>query len=147
VHELIPVAALGAAIVVVAGALALVLILLWLPVRRLVRRDDDDDEQALRRCDRCGRGWRAVPGREVTVIGLRFRRWVRRRMRARGAEAVPHWAGPFGWSRCPSCLSTQVRTSGEALSRESWTGLEKIGIFAGIAGLSLLLVAAAAAAL
>ncbi len=70
----------------------------------------DPDGRVLRRCDACGTGWKDVPGHDIARTSLRVRRWARRRARRRGAEA-PDWARRQGWSRCPSCLSTRVRTS------------------------------------
>lgn len=67
-------------------------------------------EPVLRRCDSCGVGWRGVPGDDVSKTRLKVRRWARRRSRAKKRSA-PQWARRQGWSRCPSCLSTQVRTS------------------------------------
>jgi hypothetical protein len=125
------------AVVAVSLVPAVALTLLGAAWRRRPR--GGDDTLPLRRCDRCGRGWRAVPGREATVIGLRVRRRVRRWARRRERGTVPSWAQPRGWSRCPSCLSTWVRTSGEAADPEPWTGLEKAG--AALAALGLALVA------
>lgn len=70
----------------------------------------DPDGRVLRRCDACGAGWKDVPGHDLGRTSLRVRRWVRRRARRRG-DNVPGWARRQGWSRCPSCLLTQVRTS------------------------------------
>lgn len=67
-------------------------------------------ERVLRRCDDCGTGWKAVPGRDSSKTALKVRRWMRRRARARKKHS-PGWTKRQGWSRCPSCLSTNVRTS------------------------------------
>lgn len=94
-------------LVVVALVLAVPLLLLGAVLRR---RGGSSPAPVLRRCEACSAGWRAVPGDDHTALGLRLRRRVRRRARAR-AGPVPRWARPQGWSRCPSCLSKQVRTS------------------------------------
>ena len=133
------VALLGAAIF----CIALVIAAGVLGLRAAVRRPGTTDGKLpLRRCDACGRGWRAQPGREISVIGLRLRRRVRRRLRSRDPDRKPRWAAPQGWSRCPSCLSTRVRMSGEDPTPESWTTLEKAGVAVGIVGVAVLAVAA-----
>jgi len=69
-----------------------------------------DGERVLRRCEDCNVGWKGLPGRDKSKTGLRVRRWVRRRARARKKHGAA-WSRRQGWSRCPSCLSTNVRTS------------------------------------
>lgn len=73
-------------------------------------------ERVLRRCEACGVLFKGRPGEDASVTSLRLRRWVRRRTRARKTD-TPTWARRRGWSRCPSCLSTNVRTSRAASSR------------------------------
>jgi hypothetical protein len=63
-----------------------------------------------RRCEECGYGWWATPGTERSISGMRLRRWIRR-SRRRHRRAPAAWSAPQGWSRCPSCLSTEVRDS------------------------------------
>ena len=67
-------------------------------------------ERVLRRCEACGVLWKGAPGDDVSVAVLRLRRWMRRRTREKKTD-TPSWARRRGWSRCPSCLSTDVRTS------------------------------------
>ena len=99
-------------LLVVAVVLTLPLLaLLWLIGTPRRRRST---ERVLRRCEACGVAWKGVPGHTLGRTSLRIRRWTRRRARARRQD-TPAWAGRQGWSRCPSCLSTKVRTS----SRES----------------------------
>lgn len=101
------------------------LLLLWVigrvrgkPAARTSSRHSADNsepqpskgERVLRRCDDCGTGWKGVPGRDKGKTGLKVRRWLRRRARAR-KKAGPTWSRRQGWSRCPHCLSTNVRTS------------------------------------
>lgn len=95
-------------LLVVAVVLTLPLLaLLWLIGKpRKVRRT----RRVLRRCEACGVAWKGVPGHDLGRTSLRIRRWKRRRSRARKQD-TPAWAGRQGWSRCPSCLSTKVRTS------------------------------------
>jgi hypothetical protein len=85
--------------------------------------DDDDEpeqhvegERVLRRCEDCGVLWKGVPGDDVSRTTLKLRRWMRRRTRAKKTD-TPDWAKRRGWSRCPSCLSTSVRTSRAHRSR------------------------------
>jgi hypothetical protein len=73
-------------------------------------------ERVLRRCDDCGVLWKGLPGKDSSVPVLKLRRWMRRRTRARKTD-TPGWAKRQGWSRCPSCLSTKVRTSRAQRSR------------------------------
>ena len=93
-------------------------LVLWL-IRRIRRSrapelaDQTAEDMAnavKRRCQKCGCGWWAVPGREVSVSGLRLRRFLRR-ARRRKKRRVGDWAARQGYSRCPSCLSRQVRDS------------------------------------
>lgn len=67
-------------------------------------------DRVLRRCDDCGVLWKGRPGQDASAATLRVRRWMRRRTRTSKTD-TPGWAGRRGWSRCPSCLSTNVRTS------------------------------------
>jgi len=73
-------------------------------------------ERVLRRCDDCGVLWKGAPGEDVSVRVLKLRRWRRRRTREKKQD-TPGWAKRRGWSRCPSCLSTNVRTSRASRSR------------------------------
>jgi len=62
------------------------------------------------RCNVCGMRWRARGVARVSRLGLRARRWARRRARdARRTE--PSWAAMRGAQRCPSCLSSSIRPS------------------------------------
>jgi hypothetical protein len=101
-------------LLVVALVLTLpVLALLWLVGRPRARREPaptSGTEPVLRRCDACGVGWKGRPGDDARRLTLRLRRWKRRRTRARKKD-TPAWARRRGWDRCPSCLSTDVRTS------------------------------------
>jgi hypothetical protein len=45
----------------------------------------------------------------------------RRRARRRGRD-TPEWARAQGWSRCPNCLSHDVRPSGQAEAQVSRGG-------------------------
>jgi hypothetical protein len=113
---------LAANLLVVAAVLSLPLMLLWWLAGRRRRvaaapaQTDHGDvptapgERVLRRCDDCGVLWKGRPSRDIGVTGLKVRRWVRRRTRARKTD-TPAWAKRQGWSRCPSCLSKKVRTS------------------------------------
>ena len=67
-------------------------------------------ERVLRRCESCGVLWKGRPGDDASVLALKLRRRVRRRTREKKTD-TPSWAKRRGWSRCPSCLSTDVRTS------------------------------------
>jgi hypothetical protein len=94
--------------------LTLPLLALWWLVGQPRRRPGDpvlaDGERALRRCEECGVAWRGRPGEDASVLVVRLRRRVRRRTREKEAP-TPSWARRRGWKRCPSCLSTRVRTS------------------------------------
>ncbi|MFP5220119.1 MAG: hypothetical protein ACLGIG_10360 [Actinomycetes bacterium] len=72
-------------------------------------------ERVLRRCQSCGVLWKGRPGDDASCATLKLRRWMRRRTRARKTD-TPAWAKRRGWSRCPSCLSRDVRTSRAARS-------------------------------
>jgi hypothetical protein len=133
---------IGAFVVLVAALTWIIDVLRSLAAPVLRRREP---ELVVRRCDRCGRGWKADPRVPGRVVGLRVRRWVRHRAREKG-EPAPNWAGPQGWSRCPSCLSSRVRTSGEPPTRPGLSGLEKAGVFVGLVGVALLTGVAAALA-
>jgi len=62
------------------------------------------------RCNVCGMRWRSRGVARVSRLGLRLRRWARRRARdARRTE--PSWAAMRGSERCPSCLSRSIRPS------------------------------------
>ena len=95
-------------------------------------------ESVQRRCDRCRRSWQAIPGRELSGVGLRLRRRARRRARDRGVETASSWSRPQGWSRCPSCLSRRIRTSGDPVRRSPWGPLERLGVGIGAVGGALL---------
>ena len=128
--------------------LAVLLVLVVRGAVRLVRRLLSRRRAAravVRRCDSCRRGWRGQPGVDLTLVELLAARRARRRARA-APRPEPAWAKASGWSRCPSCLSTRVRTSGEepdpALA-ESRLSLEVVGYLATAAGLVLVGLAAA----
>jgi hypothetical protein len=97
-------------LLVVALVLTLPLLALWWLVGRPRRSAAEPQQQVLRRCDACGIGWKGTPGDDARVVTLKLRRWQRRRTRERKQD-TPGWARRRGWSRCPSCLSRQVRTS------------------------------------
>jgi hypothetical protein len=91
------------------------------PLRTTATADDHDlppapGERALRRCEDCGVLWKGTPGENASLTTLKLRRWMRRRTRARKTD-TPDWAKRRGWNRCPSCLSTNVRTSRAQRSR------------------------------
>lgn len=99
------------------------------------------ERQVVRRCERCGRGWRSDGRLQPTLLGLYVRRAVRRRLREREREA-PEWARAQGRWRCPSCLSRRVRTSGEPAlpppALRPGTRLLALGVAAAVVGLLLL---------
>jgi hypothetical protein len=109
-------------LLVVALVLTLPVLAVWWLIgrppepRRAVTRDGaagthpSPGERVLRRCDGCGVGWKGRPGDDASVLVLKVRRWKRRSTRGKKQD-TPAWAGRRGWSRCPSCLSTDVRTS------------------------------------
>lgn len=141
-EQLEALALLGAAFAVLVLLLAWLLEAAFAQGRRVLPHDEP--ELVVRRCDACGRGWKADPQRRGRVMGLRVRRWVRHRARRRD-EPPPGWSGPQGWARCPSCLSTRVRNSGDPWTPAPWTRLEKVGAVAAIIGGALLLGALAGA--
>lgn len=101
-------------LLVVAVILTLPLLALWWLVGRLRgARPAGSTERVLRRCDACGVGWKGAPGEDASVPVLKLRRRTRRRTRANKKD-TPAWARRRGWNRCPSCLSTKVRTSSRA---------------------------------
>jgi hypothetical protein len=97
-------------LLVVALVLTLPLLGFWWLVGRPRRSAAEPQQRVLRRCDACGVGWKGTPRDDARAVTLKLRRWQRRRTRER-KEDTPAWARRRGWSRCPSCLSTQVRTS------------------------------------
>lgn len=72
-------------------------------------------EPGTRRCRSCGSRWFGMPGSDRSRVVVLLARRTRRRTRAAG-RPVPDWAVRQGWSRCPSCASTQVRASGSELA-------------------------------
>lgn len=121
---------LGALRVGVASAGAL---LARTPARRFVAR-----RSVQRRCEACGRSWTSDGSSDPTVLGLRLRRRVRRRRREQGLD-VPGWAVARAWSRCPSCLSARVRSSGEPWlppkERDEARRLTALGVLVGALGI------------
>lgn len=102
------------------------------------RRDESKTPVVMRRCERCRNRWPARPDDNPGVFTLRRRRRVRRRRRA-SKQPIPDWAKARGWHRCPSCLSSQVRTSGDdpLTSLPRRPALQVIGLVAAAAGLAL----------
>jgi hypothetical protein len=98
---------LGLDVVVVGAVLSAPVLLLWWVVGR-TGRSTGGGGRVLRRCNACGAAWKGRPGQDVRL--LRLRRRTRRRSRDRKKDA-PAWAARQGWSRCPSCLSRDVRPS------------------------------------
>lgn len=92
------------------------LLLIWLLGRSA--RKQQTGEPVLRRCASCQVAWKGVPGHNISKTGLRLRRRVRRRTRAK-EKNTPAWARRQGWNRCPSCLSKQVRTSSRASAQQA----------------------------
>lgn len=78
---------------------------------RLLRRGRPQELQ-VRRCDSCRRIWRGDPDHDLGRVELVVRRRARRKARA-AERAVPEWARARGWTRCPSCLSSKVRSQGD----------------------------------
>jgi hypothetical protein len=74
-----------------------------------------------RRCNECKRRWWAVEGTDASRAKVLRRRRARRKARRRGKD-TPEWARAQGWSRCPSCLSHDVRPSGQAEAQVSRGG-------------------------
>lgn len=101
-------------IVVAAILSAPIVLVIWLLGRRADSRRRGDP--VLRRCADCQVAWKGAPGHDLSKTGLRMRRRVRRRTRAKEKD-TPAWARRQGWSRCPSCLSKRVRTSSRASSQ------------------------------
>lgn len=99
-------------VLVVAIVLALPVLALWALVGRR-RPRPPAGERVLRRCRSCGVLFRGRPGDDAAVLTLRLRRRVRRRTRDARTD-TPAWARRRGYHRCPSCLSTDVRTAGRA---------------------------------
>ena len=108
-------------LLVVATVLTLPVLALWWLVGRPrdepisdhargLDREPSSREPVLRRCDDCGVGWKGRPGDDAGVTVLKLRRRKRRSTREKKQD-TPDWARRRGWSRCPSCLSTNVRTS------------------------------------
>jgi hypothetical protein len=100
----------------VAAAWIVIWCVLW-AIKRLRRSvaavpADGDDPHVKRRCDACGSSWWGVPGRDKSTLGLKLRRSVRTSRRASKRRSWA-WTARQGWSRCPSCLSTEVRDSSE----------------------------------
>ena len=112
-------ALLAVSVVVVGAGLCLLLLLaggllraLAVPVRARLQPDRAAEQPlVVRRCEACGKAWRTRAQRHLSLPRLLTARTVRHGCTARGWE-VPVWARPQGWTRCPSCLSTRVRTSG-----------------------------------
>lgn len=108
---------LGVDLLVVAAVLTVPLVVAWRLVVRTRGRATRTGRPAavLRRCDACGVGWKGRPGDDASALVLKARRRKRRRTRAKEQD-TPVWARRRGWSRCPSCLSTKVRTSSRQAS-------------------------------
>ena len=110
---------LAMAVLAVGTVLSLPVLLLWFVVGRPRPLPGAEQpvgsERVLRRCDDCGVLWKGRPGQDASRLTMRLRRRVRRRTRERKAD-TPTWASRRGWSRCPSCLSTNVRTSSASRS-------------------------------
>lgn len=96
----------------VAVAWIVIWCLLWAMQR--VRRAKSAATEGLttvkRRCETCGSSWWSLPGQEVSGVGLQLRRSVRK-FRRRHRSRSWAWTARKGWSRCPSCLSRNVRDS------------------------------------
>lgn len=103
-----------------AADLLLVAVLLYAVGRALLhglarlrrRRRQTEPQLVTRRCDACHLAWQGEPGVDLGRVELLVRRAERRRARAAARQPRP-WAKARGWDRCPSCLSTRVRTSGD----------------------------------
>lgn len=76
--------------------------------------EDEEPGTVLRRCESCRVGWKASPGEELSTWALRKDRFARRRRRTPGQRL------PRSWSRCPHCLSRQVRTSSRSRSAHTY---------------------------
>ena len=127
--------------------LALVACLIGRSAFRLARRLRRRSRVAtftVRRCDACRMTWQGEPGVDPGRLELLLRRRERRRARAR-ARPARGWAKARGWDRCPSCLSTRVRTSGDGqrvAEVDSRLSLQAVGYLVTTTG--VLLVGAAA---
>lgn len=107
-------------LVVVALLLTVVGYLVVAVLSRVFRRSRrrpplDNAHTTWRRCESCKHRWEGAPGDEPSALTLRVRRAARRRARKR--QRTLEWARPQGWSRCPSCLSRQVRDSRRQTAR------------------------------
>ncbi len=69
----------------------------------------DGAAEEWRRCNHCKRRWWGVEGSDLPKREVQRRRRARQAARAEGTTA--EWARPQGWTRCPTCLSKDVRTS------------------------------------
>lgn len=96
-------------VLVVGVALSVPVLLLWAVLARL-RPSGSTTERVLRRCEDCGVLFQGRPGDDASTLALTLRRRIRRRTRA-AKKHTPAWARRRGYRRCPSCLSTNVRTS------------------------------------
>lgn len=97
----------------------------------------------VRRCDGCRLTWQGEPAADLGRVELLVRRWARQRARGQ-ARPAPGWARTKGWSRCPGCLSSRVRASGDGERTEeqpSRLSVEAVGYLASAGGLALLAVA------
>lgn len=128
------------AVLVLGIAIAAVIGVVVLLVSRVRpgRRQESKTPPVMRRCEQCRNRWPARPEDNPGVLTLRRRRRVRRRRRARN-QPIPDWAKARGWHRCPSCLSSQVRTSRDdpLTSLPRRPGLQVLGLVAAAAGLAL----------
>lgn len=103
-------------VLVVAVVLSLPILLVWTlvgrprPVPPMPGDPEETGERVLRRCEDCGVVFAGRPGDDASVLALRLRRRTRRRTRE-AKKDTPAWARRRGYWRCPSCLSTNVRTS------------------------------------
>jgi hypothetical protein len=143
VADIAAVVLLALDVLVVAFVVTLLLRVVVRAVQRY-RRRNRVPAYAVRRCDACRMSWQAEPGVDHGRVELLLRR--RERRRARGAaRPAKGWAKARGWNRCPSCLSTRVRTSGDGSRTEevdTRLSLEAVGYLATATGASLLAVAA-----
>ena len=101
-----------------------------------------------RRAAPAGVAPRRLVAPDLTLVELLAARRARRRARA-APRPGPAWARARGWSRCPSCLSTRLRTSGEEPDpdlAESPLSLEAVGYVGTALGRALVGLAAASLA-
>ncbi len=129
-------------VLLLAYVLTVVVRVLVRGTRRVRRRER---QLVVRRCDGCRLAWQGEPGVDYGRLELLLRRRARRRARAK-PTAAPAWAKARGWNRCPSCLSTRVRTSGDGEQTQevdSRVSVEAAGYLATGLGLGLLVLAAA----